>query len=209
MARLDKGLLGGYTGKLGTTVGSSWKGINVVRTYQPNVANPNSQEQQDQRSAFKQISQIASLLLGPIVKPFWDNKATRMSGYNAFIKANLLGAVKNGKIDPEKFILSQGRIGYEKVYISKIYSNEIDFTWNSTIPAFGAGTDTLSYVAYTSEMEIIDFGVNVALREKKGAEINLPTDFESIEYFVFSWRSADGKYLSDSQVEIPEFDVTP
>ena len=209
MARLDKGLLGGYTGKLGTTVGSSWKGINVVRTYQPNVANPNSQGQQDQRNAFKQISQVASLLLGPIVKPFWDSKATKMSGYNAFIQANLLGAVKNGKIDPEKFILSQGRIGFTKVYTYEIGSKETQFTWNTALPAFGASTDTLSYVAYTSEMEIIDFGVNVALRENQGADIILPTDFERIEYFVFSWRSADGKYLSDSQIAIPEFDVTP
>lgn len=209
MARLDKGLLGGYTGKLGTTVGSSWKGINVVRTYQPNVANPNSQGQQDQRNAFKQISQVASLLLGPIVKPFWDSKATKMSGYNAFIQANLLGAVKNGKIDPEKFILSQGRIGFSKVYVSKIYSNEIEFTWRNVIPAFGASTDTLSYVAYTAEMEIIDFGVNVALRENQGVDIFLPTDFQRIEYFVFTWRSADGKYLSESQIEIPEFDVNP
>lgn len=209
MARLDKGLLGGYTGKLGTTVGSSWKGINVVRTYQPNVANPNSQGQQDQRNAFKQISQVASLLLGPIVKPFWDNKATRMSGYNAFIQANLLGAVKNGKIDPEKFILSQGRIGYHKVNLRTLSSSDMALDWVSLMPAFGANTDTLSYVAYTSEMEIIDFGVNVALRESGGAYITLPTDFERIEYFVFTWRSADGKYLSDSQIEIPEFDVNP
>lgn len=209
MARLDKGLLGGYTGKLGTTVGSSWKGINVVRTYQPNVANPNSQGQQDQRSAFKQISKIASLLLGPIVKPFWDSKATKMSGYNAFIQANLLGAVKNGKIDPEKFILSQGRIGFHKVIVSSIESNEIFFTWQKVMPAFGANTDTLSYVAYTSEMEIIDFGVNVALRQDEDVDIVLPTDFERIEYFVFSWRSADGKYLSDSQVVIPVVNVTP
>lgn len=209
MARLDKGLLGGYTGKLGTTVGSSWKGINVVRTYQPNVANPNSQAQQDQRSAFKQISQVASLLLGPIIKPFWDSKATKMSGYNAFIQANLLGAVKNGKIDPEKFILSQGRIGFSKVFLPTIYSNDITLTWTNVMPAFAANTDTVSYVAYTAEMEILDFGVNVALREDQGVDITLPTDFERIEYFVFSWRSADGKYLSDSQVQIPKFDVTP
>lgn len=209
MARLDKGLLGGYTGKLGTTVGSSWKGINVVRTYQPNVANPNSQGQQDQRSAFKQISQVASLLLGPIVKPFWDSIATKMSGYNAFIQANLLGAVKNGKIDPEKFILSQGRIGFHRVMVQAITSNEIYFTWNEVMPAFGANTDTLSYVAYTSEMEIIDFGVNVALREDEDVDIVLPSDFKKIEYFVFTWRSADGKYLSDSQVVIAENDFIP
>ena len=53
MARLDQGLLGGYSGKLGTTVGATWKGINVVRTYQPNVANPKTKAQSDQRQLFR------------------------------------------------------------------------------------------------------------------------------------------------------------
>ena len=89
MARLDQGLLGGYSGKLGTTVGATWKGINVVRTYQPNVANPNTQKQSNQRELFRDVTQFASFFLGNLVKPFWDRQAKQMSGFNAFVSANV------------------------------------------------------------------------------------------------------------------------
>ena len=99
MGRLDKGLLGGYTGKLGTTVGSTWKGINVVRTYQPNVANPRSDRQVEHRSLFSQVTEIGSLLLADVIKPLWDRNAKQMSGYNAFIQANMLASAKDKKAD--------------------------------------------------------------------------------------------------------------
>jgi hypothetical protein len=35
MGTIEQGFLGGFNGKLGTAVGSKWKGINVIRSRPP------------------------------------------------------------------------------------------------------------------------------------------------------------------------------
>jgi len=49
MARITKGILGGFRGKVGNVVGSSIFGIDVMRAYQPDVRNPRTESQTTQR----------------------------------------------------------------------------------------------------------------------------------------------------------------
>ena len=52
MARISQGVYGGISGKLGNTVGASWKGIHYLRILPASVANPNTTKQQGQRQKF-------------------------------------------------------------------------------------------------------------------------------------------------------------
>ena len=143
MARLDQGLLGGYSGKLGATVGATWKGINVVRTYQPNVANPKTQAQVDQRQLFRDVTQFASFFLGNLVKPFWDRQAKQMSGFNAFVSANVKAMKYKGMFDPGYLIIGEGRMGHDDILFSLPDGEDVlALGWSSSfIPLFGKETD--------------------------------------------------------------------
>ena len=60
MGKIKKGILGGFSGKTGTVVGGSWKGIEYMRSLATSVANPNTSAQITVRSNFKTIVQIMS-----------------------------------------------------------------------------------------------------------------------------------------------------
>lgn len=206
MGRLDKGLLGGYTGKLGTTVGSTWKGINVVRTYQPNVANPRSDRQVEHRSLFSQVTEIGSLLLADVIKPLWDRNAKQMSGYNAFIQANMLASAKDKKLTPEKFVLSKGRIGST---IIEVQSEEslLHVEWErSTLPVFGKDSDMAYIIVFDGSMNILEYSAGEVNRAKGEVYFNHDGSLHgNAESVVVAFLSEDGKLCSNTEFELIDY----
>ncbi|MCB1863960.1 MAG: hypothetical protein KDG50_00890, partial [Chromatiales bacterium] len=89
MARIKQGILGGLSGKIANVVGSSWKGIAVLKSLPLSVANPNTAAQQAQRGAMTQIVAAARILLAALIQVYWNPFAQQMSGYNDFVKTNI------------------------------------------------------------------------------------------------------------------------
>lgn len=77
-------VLGKMTGKVGNIVLTSVGGKVVGREYNPNVANPNTQPQQNTRSKFKLASQL-SASLAPVIA---IKKEGNVSARNLFVKEN-------------------------------------------------------------------------------------------------------------------------
>ena len=195
MARLDQGLLGGYSGKLGTTVGATWKGINVVRTYQPNVANPKTQAQTDQRQLFRDVTQFASFFLGNLVKPFWDRQAKQMSGFNAFVSANVKSMKETRGFNPQELIIGQGRMGHADILFLLPGSEPVlDLRWSSgTLPLFGKETDKIYVIAFNSADEPVGYSFGDIARTEGSLVIDLNEEYEGGEVWVaWAWLSDDG-----------------
>lgn len=111
MAIIKKGILGGFSNKVGNVVGSTWKGINTMRSLPAQYNDANSEAQQANRSTFKYFAGFGSQLLTGIIKPLWDWQAKRMSGYNLFIKRNIdYRNANEGTWSIEDLIISQGRL---------------------------------------------------------------------------------------------------
>ena len=89
MAIIKRGILGGFSNKIGNVVGTSWKGISVMRSLPQSVHNPKTEAQEEQRTNFAVASKLGSQLLDAVIKPFWDKRAIRMSGYNLWLRKNL------------------------------------------------------------------------------------------------------------------------
>lgn len=79
------GILGKGTGKLGSSVFAITGGVQVMREYNPNVSNPNTDAQINQRAKFKLMSQIAADLASVIVIP----KNGLVSARNRFVSMNI------------------------------------------------------------------------------------------------------------------------
>lgn len=88
------GLNGSVTGKIGSVVYSVNSGENVARIYQPNVSNPNTEAQVNQRARLKLLSQVAAALAPVIVIPKEGLKSSR----NLFIKKNFDSSSADGGI---------------------------------------------------------------------------------------------------------------
>lgn len=53
MATLNKGILGGFSGKVGTVVGANWRGLDIIRS-RPKISKRNPTEKQlEQQMKFK------------------------------------------------------------------------------------------------------------------------------------------------------------
>lgn len=79
------GVFGKGTGKVGNSVWAVSGGVQIVRPYNPNVSNPNTDAQVEQRAKLKLMSQIAASLAPAIA----FKKKGLVSARNQFISANI------------------------------------------------------------------------------------------------------------------------
>lgn len=103
-------LYGKTTGKIGSIVFSTSGGETIAREYNPNVANPNTTAQINQRARLKLMSQLSASLAPVIAIP----KQGLVSARNAFTKKNFdLSMADNGvaQISYENVQLTNGNLG--------------------------------------------------------------------------------------------------
>lgn len=103
-----QGILGKGTGKLGNAVFAVSGGEQIMREYNPNVSNPNTEKQVAQRAKLKLMSQLAASLSSVIAIP----KQGLVGSRNLFIKENIgLATFEEGvaKIEVPGIQLTKGR----------------------------------------------------------------------------------------------------
>ncbi len=113
MGTIKQGILGEFNGKVGTVVGSSWKGTAYMRGRAQHIKNPRTAGQVYQREALK----ILALALKPISSTLnltFKKSANKMSGYNKAVSVNYKAAIYEAGGEPhfnyERLILSQGTL---------------------------------------------------------------------------------------------------
>lgn len=85
-----QGFVGKGTGKLGASVWTVRKGVQVVREYTDKVSNPNTPAQVGQRAKFKLLTQLSAIVAGSGI--YFRSLRVGESMRNAFMRANM-GAV--------------------------------------------------------------------------------------------------------------------
>lgn len=104
------GFVGTGTGKLGASVFSINAGNQIVRQYQPSVANPSTTEQVEQRAKFKLMSQLSAAMRIVIAIAKDGMKSAR----NQFVSENIgLVSVTDGvaNVDAPNLQLTKSNIG--------------------------------------------------------------------------------------------------
>lgn len=104
---IQQSLFGKINGKIGGVVFSTSGGIQITREYNPNVANPNTQAQVNQRARMKLMSQL-SAVMAPVITM---QKMGLVSARNQFTKRNFgYSYVSEGEaqISYENIQLTQG-----------------------------------------------------------------------------------------------------
>lgn len=159
MGKIYQGILGGCSSKVGSVVGASWKGIPVLRVYQPVVANPKTAGQVQTRTGFKAFAQLASAVLSSYIKPLWDRDAVRMSGYNAFMQANKVNIASGLSPVAAQFIASRGKLAATSVTKTASAASGISLSWSSSASSrYSLATDILYLLAIDEDENIIFAG---------------------------------------------------
>ncbi len=108
MGVIKQGILGGFSGKVANVVGTSWKGIAVMKALPLSVANPRTALQVAQRTKMSACVAMLQPILSQVIKPLNDRFAGKMSGFNYALQASISAFDELGGLSyPDKFKISR------------------------------------------------------------------------------------------------------
>lgn len=208
MATIKQGILGAFSGKVAGVVGSSWKGIPVMKSLPPSVANPKTAKQVEQRSRMKACTAFSQSILAAVIKPLNDRFASRMSGFNAFTSRNIANFEGGILSKPEDVKISP--MGNSAQLIdaiaaeAKATKKEAAVTIQTTSIA-GTGkalaTDKPYVVVYNADTKKTFGFVFLQTRAENLLSINLPDDEFSPGDVIDVWMAflrADGTVVFET-----------
>lgn len=143
MATINQGILGPFSGKVGTVVGAIWKGIATIRGYNSNVTNPNTPAQQEQRAKFSMMVAFLRPFLS-LLNVGFGLKAIKQTAFNAAMKYNMANAITGVypaiSVNYSKVLLGEGNLpaALNPAAVS-VLANKIDFSWDDNSGDSGAG----------------------------------------------------------------------
>jgi hypothetical protein len=151
MGKFNQGILGGFSGKVGTVVGSSWKGIAYMRSVAQSVRNPRTPAQMEQRAKFKLLVNFLSDVT-EFVRVGYGALAVKQTAQNAAFKYNyrnaLSGEGESLKIDYSKVRVSQGNLpGAESGDVSHA-GDKISLTWSANMGGNASSGDKVMMLVY-------------------------------------------------------------
>lgn len=202
MGVLTQGIFGGFKGKVGNVVGSSWKGIPTIKLKPQSVANPKSSGQVAQRGAMTSIVEAARILLAALIQVYWNPFAQRMSGYNDFVKTNIKAFTTAGFTAPTSFFSMRGSLlgvtGATAVASASGDTITIDWTDNSG-QADALTTDDAVAVIYnaTQGYWIVDAG-NAQREDEQLVVADTKVAGSDSLYVYVSFARPDASKVSDS-----------
>lgn len=206
MGKINRGILGGFTGKVGNVVGSSWKGIETMRALPISVLNPRTTAQVGNRTRFGSISTLAAAMLTTIVKPLNDRFASRMSGYNMFTSRNSSAFNASGSFVPGNLVLSTGKLGSTPIEgnaVSGDYTMRVN--WDAVpVGSYQMPSDKV-YAAVIDENGVL-VGTSSGVVDRSSASAVITCDsmlVDSTKYFVFAaFLRADGTIVGNSSFDL-------
>lgn len=199
-----QGITGTGTGKLGSSVFAVSAGQQIVRQYQPNVANPSTLAQVNNRAKMKLLAQLATAVSGSIA----ISKDGLVSARNQFISKNYpLTVADNGVADINliEMQLTKGTITLPAVTASRSVNNTIEVALSGSA---AAAVNRVIYVAYQRNYDGTLSLLDSAIVSAPGLDGTFPYEIagSSADVFVYAYgmidanAAASAKY-SDYHVE--------
>lgn len=201
MGIIKRGILGGFSGKVGNVVGSSWKGISVLRVMPLSVGGETTVKQAEQRGAFGTISKFASSILTVWVKPLWDRHAQRMSGYNAFIQQNIASVKTNDALVLSDLKFSDGRLGVTQCTASsEVGIRNIGVDWAAAPSGDYQMSSDRAYLLWLgADGTLKGYSPGEVARSDAGTGITSSNHlFEVGDVVVLAFRREDGSLVGSS-----------
>ena len=204
MGTIQKGILGGFSGKVGTVVGGTWKSIDYMRSKASSVSNPRTEGQLNQRAKFATVLHFLQPLT-EFLRTGFKLYANKMTQFNSAMSYNLNNAITGTypdfSIDLAKVLVSRGHLsGASNPLVNAAGSQKVEITWDNNSGVGNAKeTDQTLVVLYCLTKAEIVAEIRAARRTETSQEITVPQHFvgEEVEAFI-SFISEDGKEVSNS-----------
>jgi hypothetical protein len=204
MGTINQGILGPFSGKVGSVVGGSWKGIAYMRGIAASVANPQTDAQLNQRQKFS----VTMHFLKPIsefLKTGFKAYAVKMTGINAGMSYNiknaLTGTYPNYAIDYPNALVARGNLaGALNQVAASTVAGTVHFTWDDNSGEISASAldKTLLVVYNPAQNQAVTIS-QLAERADGTQTITVPDSFSGdlVQCYI-AFINVDGAMVSNS-----------
>jgi hypothetical protein len=203
MGTIKQGILGGFSGKVGTVIGGSWKGISYMRSQAQSVKNPRTDGQLSQRSKFA----LALSFLKPmtdIVRTGFKLYANKQTAFNAAMSYTLANAISGDYPDYElnfdSALISRGSLTSATNGAATTAGGSVTVTWddNTGVGTAKATDKALIVVLNADKGEAITVSAG-ATRTTANQSIAVPADWvgEDVQVYL-GFISEDSKEVANS-----------
>lgn len=211
MGKIKKGILGSFSGKVGTVVGAVWNGIGYMRSLPSSVTNPNTEKQQSQRSRFSLVLAFLKAITA-FIREGYKLYASGKTAFNAamsYIVQNAIsGEYPDFSLDYSAILVARGSLTAAQDAAADISADAAAFSW---VDNSGTGTAAADDVAMLLVFDIdrteAIYSTAGGVRSDASASLSLPSYWagETVEAYL-AFQSADGTAVSNSSY-LGEFTV--
>jgi hypothetical protein len=211
MGIIEKGITGGFSGKVGPVVGANWKGITYMRALPLEVKDPRTEAQLMHRSKFA----LVIFLLKPMtdfLRTGWKLYAQRKSPFNAAMSYTFAHAVRgeypNYEIDAGRVLVSHGTLTPALNGRACVGEDGLVLSWddNSGVGSAKGSDKALVMVVNPAKGEVVSRTAG-AERSAGKQSISLFESWLGDEVLIYlGFISEDGRAVADS-VYLGEVDV--
>jgi hypothetical protein len=200
MGTINKGILGGFSGTVGTVVGASWRGIEYMRSRSNRRTFTSSQRQIEQQLKFSLLTRFQQPLNGLLNQSF-RSYAVKMTGANSALGYNLRNAVSGAyptyTVNYSMFLISRGDLPNAQAPTATAGGDGlVNFAWtNNAGNGKAKANDKAILVIYCLEMRQCVYITEGAERSEGTASVDV-TGFAGKT--VQTWIG----FISDSGREI-------
>lgn len=207
MARLPQGILGGISGKIGNVVGSSWKGIAIVKSKPLSVSNPRTSGQIAQRTKLANIVAFSKSILASIIKPLWDRFAQQASGYNEFVSENIDLFSSEMPSIASDLVISKGKMVAVTPTDTSFEAalDTVTISYSSDLPDnLSLVTDAVYAVAVNVTQGIVGVSSGVTTRASGSVLVQMPKENRTGDVInsYLAFRRADGTIVSNTGFKV-------
>jgi hypothetical protein len=182
MARYKNGILGAFSGKVGTVVGASWCGTDYMRSLPEKSSKPETVAQRNQRYKM-QLLRGFLLALNDLIKIGYQHPAPQKTPMNAALSYHLQNGVTDSpedlKINFPDLLYSRGSLFVPWLpQVLPIAGQVLDFSWQSSAPApLSKPNDQAALVVYNPIKKEFIILENAASRADGSAQLQLPLKY--------------------------------
>jgi hypothetical protein len=213
MGTYEKGILGPFTGTVGTVVGANFRGKNIMRS-RPKKSNRLPSEQQIvQRDRFTTVNHFLAPLRS-LINRYYGHRQGAVSRFNQATSYHMKEAVELidavFEIIYNKVLFAKGDLpGMQDPVVTAQEESSINIDWkNNSGQGLAKEDDTLIAVVYIDKLQQFKIFEGIATRDSESVHIDLPSYLKDLKVHCWATFVSDPRKLSATSTYLGEVVIT-
>ncbi|MEI8271049.1 MAG: DUF6266 family protein [Paludibacter sp.] len=206
MGKLVIGILGGFSGTVGTVVGSTnKKGDDIIRAKTKRPRTSNTEGQANQRTKFGLVTAFMQAINFILKFSFKQVAGDTMSSYNYAcqyaLKNAITGQAPDFELDYSKVLISEGQLSRETTAGAELVDGKVNFHWEDNSSSGNcASTDKAVLLVYNVDQSELSYSMGAITRGMKAGSLPLPYNEtgDSLLFYLFFQSASDETLVSSS-----------